>query len=84
VVRGHQGLPVGHHQPVLTRLGTDDEALIAAGALRPSPRFRQATCLQVPWSIGLDVDRGEYIPSAVEVHTLTAAGDTTVVVETSE
>ena len=84
MVRGHRGLPVGHHQPVLTRLGTDDEAVIAAGALRPGPRFRQATCLQVPWSIGLDVDRGEYIPSAVEVHTLTAAGDTTVLVETSE
>lgn len=84
MVRGHRGLPVGHHQPVLTRLGTDDEAVIAAGALRPAPRFRQATCLQVLWSIGLDVDRGEYIPSAVEVHTLTAAGDTTVVVETSE
>jgi hypothetical protein len=77
-------LPAGHYQPVLTHLGTDDEALIAAGALRPAPRFRQATCLQVPWSISLDVDRGEYMPSAVEVHTLTAAGDTTVAVETSE
>ena len=76
MVRGHRGLPVGHHKPELTRLETDDEALIAAGALRPAPRFRQATCLQVPWSIGLDVDRGEYTPSAVEVHTLTAAGDT--------
>ena len=84
VVRGHRGLPVGHHQPVLARLGTDDEALIAAVALRPAPRFRPATCLQVPWSISLDVDRGESMPSAIEVRTLTAAGDTTVVVETSE
>ena len=84
MVRGHRGLPVGHHQPVLTRLGTDDEALIAAVDLRPAPRFRRTTCLQVPWSISLDVDRGEYMPSAVEVHTLTVAADTTGAVETGE